>query len=72
MPAQYFVHTAVAALMLGLHVCHSQLCSGLLGRGPERCQRACRTLLVQVEVGDVVGAWGRRAAEVHGLPRRKH
>lgn len=64
------VTAAVAALMEGLDIGQRQLHSAL-GLVPLRHQRRRRSLLVQVEVADVVSQ-PNAAAEAHGLPGREY
>lgn len=64
------VATAVAALMEGLHVGQRQLHPALGLVRPVCHQRRRRSLLIQVEVADVV-AQQNAAAEADSLPRRE-
>lgn len=64
------VAAAVAALMEGLHVGQRQLHSALGLVRPLHHQRRRRSLLVQVEVADVVPQQNA-AAEADGLPGRE-
>lgn len=64
------VTTAVAALMEGLDVGERQIHSALGLVRPLRHQRRQRSLLIQVEVADVVSQQNA-AAEANSLPRRE-
>lgn len=64
------VTTAVAALMEGLDVRQRQLHSALGLVRPLRHQRRRRSLLIQVEVADVVSQQNA-AAEANSLPGRE-
>lgn len=64
------VATAVAALVKGLHVGQRQLHPALGLLRPLRHQRRRRSLLIQVEVADVVSQQNA-AAEADSFPRRE-